>query len=285
MEEQSTEAKPEYTPVRISDLPRAAAYLGSDMVLLARPRSGGSGPNASYTTVAQALSSLSAQVLDEARAAFAETSGVISSAQQLQELGQSGELADNPTRLVGGMPVYEAWRLLSAAASRAGGNTMYGDNVFMKQPVLSGEAPAQPADEAFATYGQVKSYLSGQMPSLGMVYSPGTRWNVVSSFGNKTSSSFKLLGETFQYRVQRDCELHLHLESVATAQIQPSTMSVYVKAEGGDEHLVYVFADNDNDSYVSHYWCHAVKAGMYVVLRTSVANGKGWYLRRIAEVC
>lgn len=85
--------------------------------------------------------------------------------------------------------------------------------------------------------------------------------------------------------MQTDCELHIWLESVADKKIKPSSMQIKVKSSpDGAENLVYVFPDNDQEAYVSYYWQHAFRAGMYVTLTHSLKEGNGWYLRRIMEV-
>ena len=63
--EETVQTQPEYTPIRISQLARVEEYKGTDRLLLARQR-GGEGVNAAYTTVTQAISSLSNQVYNEA---------------------------------------------------------------------------------------------------------------------------------------------------------------------------------------------------------------------------
>ena len=64
-------------------------------------------------------------------------------------------------------------------------------------------------------------------------------------------------------------------------------MSIWIQT-GGDtstRRRVYIFPDNDKESYVANYWAHAIKKDMRVVLTHTKAEGNGWYLRSIVEVC
>lgn len=256
-------SRPDYTPIRINQLARAERYEGDDMILLARPRS-----STAYTTVRQTLSGLSSQIYADVMAYVAETSGIISSRQQLRDKGDAGDLGT--TQLVGAKTIYDIDSDVSAIKDQfvnttgdqaIGGNKTFYDLVLQSGPV---EISSLRQDQ-FVTYGQVQEYTRLFYPDNAIAYSSGITEYVISSFTNAKGNNPKPMPETFTYTAQRDCELHVVTEAVASSKVQPSSMNVWVKVSDTKKVRVHAFPDNDKEAYVLHYWSHTVRKGTSII--------------------
>ena len=148
------ESNPEYTPIRISQLPQTAEFRDTDRILLARTRNAnGTGPNAAYTTVTQALSGLSAQIYEAALAAVAEKSSIITARIDLPSGGNN--------TLVAAPVINQMNNDISNSVRANEDNWMTRNNIFSFSPVFSPESPSFISSvdglspENFITYGQV----------------------------------------------------------------------------------------------------------------------------------
>ena len=156
--ENEIESRPEYVPVRVSQLPKVGQYKDQDRVLLARPRSGqGEGPNMAYTTVTQALSALSSQLYGDIISAAGAALSVITDRQAMRDLGDEDKL-ENSLSVANAHITYLIDSDIRDAAKLSETNLFLGENVFNVQPHFAGDGSSSTEGldgAALVTYGQV----------------------------------------------------------------------------------------------------------------------------------